>query len=186
MLDALDRELYWPALPYLEWRDTVATVHLWTQIVGKVRLGLSPWLNHGWQVPLYVSARGLGTGPIHAGRRIFEIDFDFVDHRLVLRTPDDVARGFALEPMTVAAFYRRCMATLSAGGVDVAINTLPNEIAKPIRFTDDEVHHSYDAPLLTRSGAPWCKSIGSSVSSARGFSASRARFIFSGAPSTSQ
>src|SRR5438552_16502999 len=94
-------------LNYPDWRDTAVTLQLWTQIVGKVRLALSPWLNHGWQVPLYVNARGLGTSPIHAGRRIFEIDFDFVDHRLSIRTPDVLDRGFDLEPKSVAAFYRR-------------------------------------------------------------------------------
>jgi len=148
MLDIDDRERNWPALPYPEWRDTVVTLQLWMQIVGKVRLGLSPWLNHSWQVPLYVNARGLGTGPMHAGRRIFEIDFDFVEHRLILRTPDSAVCGFALEPMAVAAFYRRCMAALAAVGIDVTINTLPSEIANPIRFADDELHASYDAAAV--------------------------------------
>ena len=83
-----DTGRHWPPLNYADWRDTAATLHLWTQIVGKVRLALSPWLNHGWHVPLYVNSRGLGTSPIHAGRRVFEIDFDLVDHRLVIRTPD--------------------------------------------------------------------------------------------------
>src|ERR1051326_6285332 len=94
-----------PALDYAAWRDTGATLHRWTQIVGKVRLALSPWLNHGWQVPLYVTARGLGTSPIYAGRRIFEIDVDFVDHRIAIRTPDAPERGFDLAPMSVATFY---------------------------------------------------------------------------------
>src|SRR5215472_13882977 len=134
MLDTDDRERHWPALPYLEWRDTAITLQLWTQVVGKVRLALAPWLNHSWQVPLYVNARGLGTGPIHAGRRIFEIDFDLVEHRLILRTPEAAARGFGLEPMAVAGFYRRFMAALAAGGIDVTINTLPSEMANPIRF----------------------------------------------------
>ena len=110
------RNPFWPALDYPAWRDTALTFQLWTQIVGKVRLALSPWLNHGWQVPLYVNARGLGTSPIHAGARIFEIDFDLVDHRFVLRTPETGERGFALEPMSVAAFYRRCMAQLDSRG----------------------------------------------------------------------
>jgi hypothetical protein len=139
------RNRFWPALDYPAWRDTALTFQLWTQIVGKVRVALSPWLNHGWQVPLYVNARGLGTSPIHAGARIFEIDFDLVDHRFVLRTPETGERGFALEPMSVAAFYRRCMAQLEAAGIGVAINLLPNEVADPIRFTDDELHASYDA-----------------------------------------
>jgi hypothetical protein len=135
----------WPPLNYPDWRDTAATLHLWTQIVGKVRLTLTPWLNHGWHVPLYVNARGLGTSPIHVGRRVFEIDFDFVDHRFLIRTPDAHDRGFALEPMSVATFHRRCMAELSAAGIDVTINVLPNEVPNPIPFPEDEVHHAYDA-----------------------------------------
>lgn len=135
----------WPPLNYADWRDTAATLHLWTQIVGKVRLALSPWLNHGWHVPLYVNARGLGTSAIHAGHRVFEIDFDFVGQRLVIRTPDDRDRGFDLEPMSVATFHRRCMAELAAAGIDVTINVMPNEVPAPIRFPDDEVHRSYDA-----------------------------------------
>jgi len=99
---------------------------LWTQIVGKVRLALSPWVNHAWHVPLYVNARGLGTRPIYAGRQIFEIDFDFVEHRLVLRTPDRAEHGFPLEPMAVAVFYRRTMEVLAANGIEVTINTMPS------------------------------------------------------------
>jgi hypothetical protein len=140
-----DTGRHWPVLNYPDWRDTAVTLHLWTQIVGKVRLALSPWLNHGWHVPLYVNSRGLGTSPIHALRRVFEIDFDLVDHRLVIRTPDAHDRGFALEPMSVATFYGRCMAELGAGGIDVTINVVPNEVAQPIPFPDDEVHCSYDA-----------------------------------------
>ncbi|HEX6019323.1 MAG TPA: DUF5996 family protein [Burkholderiaceae bacterium] len=140
-----DREHAWPRLNYADWRDTAATLQLWTQIVGKVRLALSPWLNHGWQVPLYVNARGLGTSAIHAGRRIFEIDFDLADHRLVVSTPEARERGFALEPMSVASFYRRCMAELDAAGIRVTIDVMPNEVPNPIRFPDDELHASYDA-----------------------------------------
>lgn len=140
----------WPALPYADWRDTVATLQLWTQIVGKVRLVLSPWLNHGWQVPLYVSTRGLGTSPIHVEQRMLEIDFDFVDHRLILRTSDGPDRGFALKPMTVAAFYLQLMEQLHAIGIDVRINVMPNEVPSPIRFPDDDVHRSYDAAAVHR------------------------------------
>lgn len=135
----------WPELTYADWRDTAVTLQLWTQIVGKVRLALSPWLNHGWQVPLYVNARGLGTSLVHAGGRIFEIDFDLVDHRLIVQTPEAPDRGFALEPMSVATFHRRLMAQLDGAGIDVMIDTLPNEVPEPIRFADDEVHASYDA-----------------------------------------
>jgi uncharacterized protein DUF5996 len=140
-----DTAAHWPRLNYPDWRDTVATLHLWTQVVGKVRLALSPWLNHGWQVPLYVNARGIGTSPVHAGHRIFEIDFDFVGHRLIVRTADAPDRGFDLEPMSVATFFRRFMTALGAAGIDVTINVLPNEVPHPIGFPDDEVHRSYDA-----------------------------------------
>jgi len=150
MQDSEDKRNLWPALAYAEWRDTAATLQLWTQIVGKVRLALSPWVNHGWQVPLYVNARGLGTSPIHAGRGMLEIDFDFVDHQLIVRTSEGSDRSFALEPMTVAAFYRRLMSELNAAGIDVTINVMPNEVPTPIRFPDDEVHASYDAAAVHR------------------------------------
>ncbi|RZL91713.1 MAG: hypothetical protein EOP82_12020 [Variovorax sp.] len=138
----------WPALDYIGWRDTVETFQLWTQIVGKVRLTCSPWLNHGWQVPLYVNARGLSTSAVHAGGRIFEIDLDLVDHRLVVRTPGAADLVLALEPMTVAAFYRRFMDMLDSLGLAVTIDTMPNEVAQPIRFPEDEVHAAYDAAAV--------------------------------------
>ncbi len=136
----------WPRLDYPAWRDTGATLHLWTQIVGKVRLALTPWLNHGWQVPLYVNAHGFGTSPIHAAGGIVEIDFDLVADRLIVRSSDAADCGFALAPMSVAAFYRRLMAELAAIGIRVAIDVMPNEVADPIRFPDDEKHAAYDAP----------------------------------------
>jgi hypothetical protein len=139
-----DRRFAWPALDYGAWRDTGATLHLWTQVVGKVRLALTPWLNHGWHVPLYVSARGLGTSAIHVGSGVVEIEFDFVDHRLVLRSSGAPERGFALVPMAVAEFYRRVMAELDALGIEVAIDTRPSEIADAIPFPDDTVHATYD------------------------------------------
>ncbi|MEO8523180.1 MAG: DUF5996 family protein [Caldimonas sp.] len=145
MSNAKTGHAVWPVLDYPKARDTLATLQLWTQIVGKVRLALTPWLNHGWQVPLYVNARGLGSSPIPAGSGIVEIDFDLVDHRLIVRSSDSAERGFALEPMSVAAFYRRLMAELSAIDIDVAIVTLPNEVPDPIRFPDDETHAAYDA-----------------------------------------
>lgn len=140
----------WPALNYAQWRDTLQTLHLWTQVVGKVRLALSPWVNHGWQVPLYVNARGLGTSAIHAAGGIFEIDLDFVAHRLVVRTSEGPERGFELATMSVASFYRRTMAALREAGIAVTINETPNEIPDPIRFPDDEVHASYDADAVHR------------------------------------
>ena len=135
----------WPELRYAEGRDSVLTLQLWTQIVGKLRLALSPWLNHGWQVPLYVSARGLGSSAMHVGGgRLVEVEFDLVDHRLVIRSSDAAERGFALAPMSVAAFYRRFMAEIAAIGIHVAINLRPNEVADPIPFPDDETHATYD------------------------------------------
>ena len=135
----------WPELRFAEWRDSGATLQLWTQIVGKLRLALSPWLNHGWQVPLYVSARGLGSSAMHVGGgRLVEVEFDLVDHRLVIRSSDAAEHGFALAPMSVAAFYRRFMAEIAAIGIHVAINLRPNEVADPIPFPDDETHAAYD------------------------------------------
>lgn len=148
MQSADDNESPWPALNYPDWRDTAATLQLWTQIVGKACLALSPWLNHGWHVALYVNARGLGTSTIHAGRGILQIDFDLVDHRLIVRTSHAPDRGFALEPMSVATFYRRFMAQLDAAGVAVTIDVVPNEVPAPIRFPDDEVHAAYDAAAV--------------------------------------
>jgi hypothetical protein len=135
----------WPALDYAQWSDTATTLQLWTQVVGKVRLTLSPWVNHGWQVPLYVNARGLGTSPMHVERGMLEIDFDFIDQRLVLRQSNGPQREFALRTMSVADFYRQLVAELAAIGVDARINTLPNEVAAPIPFPDDQLHADYDA-----------------------------------------
>ena len=140
----------WPEIAYADWRDTMQTLQLWMQVAGKVRLTLSPWLNHGWQVPLYVNTRGLGTSPIHAGRGMLEIDFDLVDHRLVVRTSGGPDRGFALKPMSVASFYRRTMEELDAAGVDVRINVVPSEVPAPVPFPDDEEHASYDAAAVHR------------------------------------
>ncbi|MBV9222361.1 MAG: hypothetical protein JO366_17375 [Methylobacteriaceae bacterium] len=140
----------WPDMPFAAWSDTVATLHLWTQIVGKTRLALTPWVNHGWQVPLYVSARGLTTSPIPFGNEILEIEFDFIGHRLVARTSRGEERALALEPQTVADFYARYMDVLTDIGVPVAINEMPNELANPIRFSQDRVHAAYDAAAARR------------------------------------
>ena len=139
----------WPALDYAHWRDTAATLQLWTQIVGKVRLALSPWLNHGWQVPLYVNARGLGTSPMHAGGGMLEIDFDFVDHRLVVRTSDAPERGFALEPMSVAAFYRRLMARARRGRRRASRSTsCRTKFPRRSAFPTTRCTRSYDAAAV--------------------------------------
>jgi hypothetical protein len=140
----------WPELPYPAWRDTAATLQLWTQIVGKVRLTLTPWVNHGWQVPLYVTARGLGTSPIPVGADILEIEFDFIGHRLAARTGRGEERAIPLEPQTVAEFHRRVMDLLNGVGVAVRINEMPNEVANPIRFSQDRTHASYDAAAVHR------------------------------------
>jgi len=138
----------WPTLDYPAWRETAITLQLWSQIVGKVRLALTPWLNHGWQVALYVGAHGFGTGPIYVGGGVLEIDFDCVAHRLVLRSSEGADRGFALAPMSVAAFYRRLMTELRLAGVPVEIDLVPNEVPAPIRFPDDELHAAYDAAAV--------------------------------------
>jgi hypothetical protein len=135
----------WPDLSFPAWRDTAATLQLWTQIVGKIRLALTPWVNHSWQVALYVTARGLGTSPIPSGNEIFDIEFDFVSHQLVVRTSRGEERRLRLEPQTVADFHRRVVGLLNGIGVAVAVNEMPNEVPNPIRFSDDRIHASYDA-----------------------------------------
>jgi hypothetical protein len=135
----------WPALDYAAWRDTALTLQLWTQIVGKVRLALTPWVNHSWQVPLYVSARGLTTSPIPAtDREILELEFDFLAHRLVLRTSRGAETAVDLRGQSVAEFYAATLDALRLIGVAVTINELPNEMPNPIRFSEDRVRATYD------------------------------------------
>ena len=134
----------WPDLRYSAWKDTCATLHLWTQIVGKIRLARTPWLNHSWHVTLYVSARGLTTSPIPFGERMLEIEFDFIDHVLWLRTNDGQVRRIVLRPQSVAALYAEVMAALDALGMRVRINQTPSEIPDGIRFSEDNVHAAYD------------------------------------------
>jgi hypothetical protein len=140
----------WPNLPYPAWHETAVTLQLWTQIVGKVRLALTPWLNHGWQVPLYVTARGLGTSPIPIGHEILEIEFDFIDHRLVARCSRGEVQALPLAPQTVADFHGRVMGLLNGMGIAVAIHDMPNEVSNPIRFSQDRTHASYDAAAAQR------------------------------------
>ncbi len=135
----------WPDLPYDHWRDTAATLQLWTQIVGKVRLALTPWLNHSWQVPLYVTARGLGTSPIPIDGEILELEFDFLAHRLLARTSRGETESLPLRPQSVAEFYAAVIALLRGFGITVSINERPSELPNPIRFAADRVHASYDA-----------------------------------------
>jgi Family of unknown function (DUF5996) len=134
----------WPELPLKAWDDTRATLHLWTQIVGKIRLKLTPWLNHGWHVPLYVSARGLTTSPIPCGARSFEIEFDFLDHVLDITVTDGSARRLPLRAQSVAEFYRAVLDALAALGIHIAINEHPSEIPNAIPFSQDRTHASYD------------------------------------------
>src|SRR5213083_2932556 len=107
-----NRDKVWPPLPFAEWKETAATLHMWTQIVGKVRLAQTPWINHSWHVTLYVTARGLTTSPIPHVPASFQIDFDFIDHQLLIRTSDGQVRTLALRPRSVADFHRELMATL--------------------------------------------------------------------------
>ncbi len=140
----------WPELPYAAWADTAATLHLWTQIVGKIRLARTPWLNHSWHVALTVSARGLTSGPIPYDARTFQIDFDFVDHVLWVRTSDGHFRQVALKPVSVAEFYADVMIALKELGLATAINPMPSEIAGAVPFDQDTAHASYDADYANR------------------------------------
>jgi hypothetical protein len=134
----------WPALPLEAWQNTYRTLHLWTQIVGKIRKTLTPLINHWWNVTLYVTARGLTTSPIPYAARTFEIHFDFIDHKLDILTSDGLARQIALAPKSVALFYKEVMESLHALGIDVKIHATPDEIANPIPFAEDVTHKSYD------------------------------------------
>jgi hypothetical protein len=140
----------WPELPYAAWRDSSETLHLMTQIVGKIRLARTPWLNHSWHVALYVTARGLTTSPIPDGARSFQIDFDFLDHVLRISTSDGGQRQLPLTAQPVAAFYAAVMAALAELGIDLKIDDKPNELPDPIRFGDDQVHASYDPDAAHR------------------------------------
>jgi hypothetical protein len=140
----------WPALPQAAWADTCATLLLWMQIVGKVRLALTPPINHCWNVTLYPTVRGLTTSPMANGTRMLQIDFDFVDHVLRVESSDGGRRIIALRPMPVAEFYREVMAALDSLGTPVHIWQMPMEIAEPILFEKDEIHKSYDAEYAQR------------------------------------
>jgi hypothetical protein len=134
----------WPALPFREWQSTYETLHMWTQIVGKVRLAQTPWINHSWHVPLYVTARGLTTSTIPYESRSFQIDFDFIAHRLLIQVSTGEVREMALGPRPVAEFYRELFAALAGSGLDVKIHTTPNEVVNAIPFERDTEHASYE------------------------------------------
>jgi len=160
----------WPELILEEWQDTLATLHMWTQIVGKIRMKLTPLVNHWWNVPLYVSARGLTTSPMAYQDRIFEIEFDFIDHTLRIQCSDGSLATLDLRPQTVADFYEEVMEALHGLGIDVKIWPMPVEIPNPIRFDQDQVHKSYDAEYVNR----WWHAL---VSTDDVFKEFRSRFI---------
>ncbi len=140
----------WPSLPLEAWSETCATLHLWTQIVGKIRLAQSPWINHSWHVTLYVTARGLTTTPIPYGHCVFQIDFDFIAHRLIIQVSDGSTGGFPLQPMSVAAFYKRLMQEMNRLLLTVSLRAIPCEIPDPLPFELDETHCAYDPEYAMR------------------------------------
>jgi hypothetical protein len=140
----------WPPLPYGSWKDTYATLHMWTQMVGKIALAHAAPVNHSWAVALLVTPRGLRTRLLSHGHRTFSIAFDFLDHQLVIETSDNVRRAIELVPRPVADFYQELIATLKAMDLPVRIWTMPVEIPSPIRFEQDTAHHSYDAQSVER------------------------------------
>src|SRR6266513_4776522 len=140
----------WPPLPYEEWKDTCDTLHMWTQIVGKVKMELSPFVNHWWHVTYYVTARGLTTSPIPYHGGTFEVDFDFIDHNLFIQTSEGTSKAMPLMPRAVAYSYREFMEALRSLNINVIINTLPSEVTNPIRCDEDVVHASYDPEYAHR------------------------------------
>ncbi len=140
----------WPSLDFDAWKDTYATLHMWTQMVGKIRLVQTPWVNHSWHVVFYVTVRGLTTSPIPYGERTFQIDFDFIDHLLLIQTNDGAVRTMKLLPCSVADFYEALLTNLAELGLYVKIHTTPNEIADAIPFEKDHQHASYDAEYANR------------------------------------
>ena len=140
----------WPELPLAEWKDTLATLHMWTQIVGKIRLKLTPLENHWWNVPLYVTPRGLTTSAMPYDERLFQINFDFIDHLLVIETTDGSTRKFSLRPQSVAEFYQEMMAALVSLKMPVTIWTTPVEVPDRTPFEEDQKHAAYDPEYAQR------------------------------------
>lgn len=143
-LSLIDRAECWPALPFSQWQDTYTTLHMWTQMVGKVRMALTPAVNHWWHVPLYVNARGLTTSAIPYRNGAFELHFDFVEHQLELRATDGYVRMLPLIPRSVAEFYLQFLKLLRDAGIEVRIWRMPVEIPNPIPFDEDHEHAAYD------------------------------------------
>jgi hypothetical protein len=148
-MENISRDL-WPELPLDAWKDTYATLHLWTQIVGKIRLAQCPRINHWWEVALYVNSTGLTTSPIPYGGGIFEIQFDFIHHKLLIHTSRDERASMALAPRSVADFYGEFMESLASLGIHAKIWRMPVEIADPIAFDRDTKHASYDPEYANR------------------------------------
>jgi hypothetical protein len=146
----MSESITWPDLPYAAWKDTCETLHLWTQIVGKIRLAQTPWLNHSWQVAFYVSVRGLTTSPIAHGARIFQIDFDFIDHRLIISTSDGAQRQLLLRAQSVAEFYAEVFRELAGLGLEIRINEMPSELVSPLPFSQDRLHAAYERDYAHR------------------------------------
>ena len=169
-LSAASQSQAWPSLPLEAWSDTCATLHMWTQIVGKIRLAQSPWINHSWHVTLYLTTRGLSTSPIPYGTRTFQVDFDFIDHQVVVQSSDGGITRLPLQPQSVATFYRRLMEEMAKLDLRVDIHKQPNEVPDPIRFDQDEVHRAYDREYANRFWRVL-------VQADRVFKAFRARFI---------
>jgi hypothetical protein len=140
----------WPELPLAAWQDTYTTLHMWTQVVGKVRLALSPLVNHWWEVPLYVNARGLTSSAIPYGDGIFEVQFDFVEHKLIIQTSWGASKSLALRPQSVADFYAEFMLAVQALGIEVKIWSMPVEVPNPVRFEKDTQNKSYDREYAHR------------------------------------
>lgn len=160
----------WPPLPLGDWRETYATLHRWTQIVGKIRLGCMPWINHSWHVTLYVTARGLTTAIMPYREKAFQVDFDFIDHQLVIRVGDGQVRSLGLRPRSVADFYGDFISTLGELGINVPVDRLPCELEDATPFDEDQTHASYDGAAAQR-----CWRI--LVQTERVFTVFRARFI---------
>ena len=144
------RDQFWPPIPFAEWKETAATLHMWTQIIGKIRLTQTPWINHSWHVTLYVTSRGLTTSPIPHGFHTFEIRLDFIDHELRILKSDGLTRTLKLQSQSVAKFYDAVMKALNDLELPVKINMFPNEIENPIPFDQDEEHRSYDPEYANR------------------------------------
>lgn len=141
---------HWPELDYSSWGDTLATLHMWTQIVGKIRLVQSPWLNHSWHVTLYVTPRGLTTGSIPHGQNTFSIEFDFIDHELVIRSCEGAVERLPLVARHTADFYSDVMQAMEGMALPVKISAVPNEVDPAIPFAEDRQHRSYDASAVHR------------------------------------